>query len=278
MRRVDPLGVTLRWARSVHRRSYSVPCPNSLWHIDSNHALIRWKLYVHGGIDGYSRLIVFLKCATNIRADTIFDSFTTACNRIGIPSRVRSDRGTENLLVATFMILYRGAGRASHITGTSVHNQRVERLWRDVYIASTSLFYQLFYMLEEVGLLDPENEIHLYALHYVYLPRINQSLQLFCNSWNQHPLTSCNCRTPQQLWLRGMLQNIHSGYTAVDSLSSSIVLPTPTPTESDVETSSDWLSSHDVENLRSTIEPLRHSDCWGVDIYLDTVSFIIESI
>ena len=119
-----------------------------------------------------------------------------------------------------------------------VHNQRVERLWRDVYIASTSLFYQLFYMLEEVGLLDPENEIHLYALHYVYLPRINQSLQLFCNSWNQHPLTSCNCRTPQQLWLRGMLQNIHSGYTAVDSLSSSIVLPTPTPTESDVETPS----------------------------------------
>lgn len=37
MRRVDPLGVSLRWARSVHRRSYSVPCPNSLWHVDSNH-------------------------------------------------------------------------------------------------------------------------------------------------------------------------------------------------------------------------------------------------
>ena len=116
--------------------------------------------------------------------------------------------------------------------------------WQDVYIASTSLFYQLFYMLEEVGLLDPVNEIYLYALHHVYLPQINQSLQLFCNSWNQHPLTSCNCMTP---WLRGILQNIHSGYTAVDSLSSSIVLPTPT--ESDVESPSDFLSSHNVENL-----------------------------
>ena len=79
---------------------------------------------MHGGIDGYSRLIVFLKCAANIRADTIFDSFTADCNRIGIPSHVVSDRGTDNLLVATFMILYKGvAGRASNITGTSVHNQ-----------------------------------------------------------------------------------------------------------------------------------------------------------
>ena len=43
LRRVDPLGVTLRWAHSIHRRSYRVPCPNALWHIDGYHALIRWK-------------------------------------------------------------------------------------------------------------------------------------------------------------------------------------------------------------------------------------------
>lgn len=32
------VGVSLRWASSVHRWSYRVWCPNALWHIDGNHA------------------------------------------------------------------------------------------------------------------------------------------------------------------------------------------------------------------------------------------------
>ena len=47
----------MRWMNSVARRVYSVPGPNSLWHIDRPHALIRWHFVVHGGIDGFSRLI-----------------------------------------------------------------------------------------------------------------------------------------------------------------------------------------------------------------------------
>ncbi len=66
MRRVDPIGVAHRWARSIHRRVYRVSCPNALWHIDAYHALIRWKLIVHGGIDGFSRSIVFLSCSAII--------------------------------------------------------------------------------------------------------------------------------------------------------------------------------------------------------------------
>ena len=33
------------------RRQYRVAHPNSVWHIDSNHKLIRWRLIVHGAID-----------------------------------------------------------------------------------------------------------------------------------------------------------------------------------------------------------------------------------
>lgn len=40
--RVDPLGVAERWASSIPRRIYSVSGPNSLWHIDGNHKLIRF--------------------------------------------------------------------------------------------------------------------------------------------------------------------------------------------------------------------------------------------
>lgn len=46
MRRVDPLGVTLRnlflTTYRIRRRSYNVPAPMSLWHVDTNHKLIRY--------------------------------------------------------------------------------------------------------------------------------------------------------------------------------------------------------------------------------------------
>lgn len=38
---VDPVGATLRWAQVIPRRVYKVPTPNSLWHIDTHHKLIR---------------------------------------------------------------------------------------------------------------------------------------------------------------------------------------------------------------------------------------------
>lgn len=41
VRRVDPEGTTIRWMAAVHRRKYCVRGPNSLWHIDGYHKLIR---------------------------------------------------------------------------------------------------------------------------------------------------------------------------------------------------------------------------------------------
>ena len=38
---VDPIGTANRWAQGIQRRQYSVPTPNSLWHIDTHHRIIR---------------------------------------------------------------------------------------------------------------------------------------------------------------------------------------------------------------------------------------------
>ena len=71
LRTLDPVGTALRWRSAIYRRKYSAPTPNALWHIDSNHKLIRWRLITHLCIDGYSRLIIYAHCCNDNTADTV---------------------------------------------------------------------------------------------------------------------------------------------------------------------------------------------------------------
>ncbi|XP_060887963.1 uncharacterized protein LOC132958896 [Labrus mixtus] len=204
LHRVDAEGVYMRPLRLhvIRRRQYSVPGPNSLWHIDGHHKLIRWRFVVHGGVDGFSRLVVYLNVAGNNRASTVLQSFINAVQQYGLPSRVRSDKGRENSDVAEFMIRSRGTNRNSHITGRSVHNQRKERMWRDVYEHALDLFYQIFTSLEDQGTLNPDNEVHLYAMHRIFLPQIQRTLSSFRDASNFHGLRTERNQSPNELWRR----------------------------------------------------------------------------
>ena len=169
--------------------------------------LYRWRLIVHGGIDGFSRMITYLQCSGNNKSQTVLMCFTKATDEYGIPNRVRADRGGENVLVADFMIHCRGSGRGSFICGRSVHNQRIGRLWRDVYQGCLVYFYDLFSFLEDHGYLNPLNDAHIFCLHHVYLARINDSLRIFCDAWNHHPMSSAGNCTPYQMWLTSPRQD-----------------------------------------------------------------------
>ena len=198
--RVDHDAVISRKKGRLHRRVYNVKGPNHLWHMDTNHKLVRWYFIIVGVIGGFSRLPVELECTNNNKAETILQCFLKGVEMYGLPSRVRSDKGGEDVLVTDYMIRKWGTNRGSMITGKSTHNQCIERLWHDVFEGVLSLYYQLFYFMEEKGILDPFNNLHIAALHHVYMPRINEKLELWRNARSRHHIRTIKS-SPLRLWV-----------------------------------------------------------------------------
>ena len=70
--------------------------------------------------------------------------------------------------------------------------------------------------MEDEGILDINNEQHLFALHYIYIPRITQALEPFMSGWNHHALSTCHHKTPFQVYTEGMILLDHDSIPALD--------------------------------------------------------------
>ena len=81
--------------------------------------LLRWRFVIHGGIDGYSRMIVFLRANNNNMAATVFDLFLGAVGQFGPPSRVRTDKGGENVDIARYILNHPLRGPLGRLGRTS---------------------------------------------------------------------------------------------------------------------------------------------------------------
>ena len=246
--------------------------PNEVWHIDGHHKLIRWRLVVHGGIDGYSRAITFLRCHTDNSASTVLRAFQEGVEKYGLPTKVRTDHGGENIEVWRMMLDEHGEQDKCVIAGSSTHNERIERLWRDVHRSVVVTFGNLFRTLETEGHFDNSNEVDIYCLHYVFVPRINQALSSFVEGWNNHSISTEGNQTPHQLFVTGLLP--HSCNSNSDS-------------DSDLEGSEHFdLQSSDavsvprcsfnpceqlLQELASLVDPLSQCCSHGKSIYLAAI-------
>ena len=105
------------WAGIIRRRVYKVRGANALWHHDGNEKLKPWGFYVHGCIDGFSRLIIYLVCAHNKRARTVAAAFRRGVRFYGWPSRIRGDFGTENNQVERLMKEHWGEAHNAYLRG-----------------------------------------------------------------------------------------------------------------------------------------------------------------
>ena len=70
------------------------------------------------GLSMDSRKIMYLVASNNNRASTVLSSFHGAVQKFGLPVRVRSDKGGENIEVARFMLEHPRRGEKTCTTVT----------------------------------------------------------------------------------------------------------------------------------------------------------------
>ncbi|CAB1342411.1 unnamed protein product [Coregonus sp. 'balchen'] len=101
------------------------------------------------------------------------ESIEAANTCYGIPSRVRYDRGGENNCICAFMEQFRGGERESALRGRSTHNQKIERLRGDVWHGVVyHVYHDRITFLETEQIININNEVHLWALHFMFLSRV----------------------------------------------------------------------------------------------------------
>ena len=137
MKELDPVGVDARRRRTLRRSLYFNKGPNWVWHLDGYDKLKPFGFQIHGGINGYSRRVLWLNLLKSNKDPkevcNLFVNYLTVIK--GVPRKIVADRGTESVFIAGSQRFLRRsheddlAGYLSFLFGKSIANQRIEAVW-----------------------------------------------------------------------------------------------------------------------------------------------------
>jgi len=158
---------------------------------------------LHRCIDGYSRKILWLKCAHSNHHPGVIASYYLSCVDFvgGYPAKLRTDCGTENVLIATIQSF--AAGR--HIYGTSPGNQRIEAWWSFYRRQHSQWWIELFETLVAAGSFRPGNVHETDCLRFCFMQVIQRDLDAVRRQWNTHRIrptagAACPAGVPDELY------------------------------------------------------------------------------
>ena len=229
-----------------------------------------------------------LGAQTDNYAKTTLNYFFQSVKEYAVPGRVCVDGGREFNHIKTFMNELDGSRRC--IRGKSVHNNRIEWLWHDVSTKVLLRYYTLFYHMKSHSIFNVENDVHLFALHFVFEGRINRNLSIWREAHNNHRLrTAKNC-TPLQLWFGGIIRDSRSmEYSATRNIffnddagrqqqirdfRDTHQLTEPQDMGIVLQRIPPPLTQGQFEELTRSIDVLAPSDSKGIDIYVRVIRFI----
>ena len=194
LRRLDPAGVAERKRHKLKRRKYTSPGPNYCWHVDGNDKLKPFGFPIHGAVDGYSRRVLWLYVDTTNNDPKVMASYFVDCVEEvgGCPSLVRTDCGTENVVIAGVQCFLRAesnddlAGEKAHRYGPSTGNQRIEAWWSYFRRSRLTWWINFFKDLVDRGVFIPGNTLHEECLWFCFAELIQQDLDFVKIHWNTH--------------------------------------------------------------------------------------------
>ena len=143
------------------------------------------------------------------------------------------------------------------------------------------------------GILRIDDDIHKYVLHYIFLPRINSSVRSFIGGWNKHPMRTQRNWSPEQAYVNGILDLRNRFQTQLQDWYSStnehvediewygIDCNGPLPTDNDLPTVDleelDSPLSHQQETALQTVDRMRRSDSYGIDIFVEALRLVLSN-
>ena len=194
LKSLDPQGVEKRSAHRLQRRVYRCAGPNHVWHIDGYDKLKSFGFAIHGGIDGFSRKILWLQVGKTNNDPRVTASYFIDCvdDLKVIPRVIRADRGSENVVIGGIQRYMRKnhtdslSGSKSFRYGKSTANQRIESWWSQLRRSRMNWWINFFKDMTDQNLLDASLGYHIECIRFCFMGLIQEELDEVKRLWNKH--------------------------------------------------------------------------------------------